>query len=336
MLCHLFWIESCMSWDVFRKRKFGDHHVPSTWLHSTWYLIRQHIISKMASPIPPTPKSFESTSVAKKHAWALETSKTEPQIFPIRARITPRGGEVDQKITAGAKNVAHFILGAVLVASWARLRGQDSSKLASQIEGKSIKNPCKIDQKLDAFQVPFFSNFVRCLEGKWRHVGTKIGSRIDANFERPILKKYWKTNYFQWFSSYWGRSWHRKSIKINQNLKLEMDCLLASILVDFGRFWIDFGSLFWLIFESQLVRKGNQNDERCQGQKPLPKKRPGRRVHLRTPLPPPGPPPPPPPPPGGRQGFFDFWVPWGRVREGETEVVLTRHMTPEGSADLTP
>ena len=25
---------------------------------------------------------------------------------------------------------------------------------------------------------------------------------------------------------------------------------------------------------------------------------------------------------------------WGRVREGETEVALTRHMTPEGSADL--
>ena len=108
-----------------------------------------------------------------------------------------------------------------------------------------------------------------------------------------------------------------------------MDCLLASILVDFCGFWIDFGSLFWLIFEGQLVRKGNQNDERCQGQNSLPKERPGRRVPLRTPPLPPrlG-------PPGGRQGFFDFRVPWGRVREGETEVALTRHMTPEGSADF--
>ena len=26
-------------------------------------------------------------------------------------------------------------------------------------------------------------------------------------------------------------------------------------------------------------------------------------------------------------------MPWGREREGETEVALTRHMTPEGSAD---
>ena len=115
----------------------------------------------MASPIPPTPKSFESTSLEKYiskssknvNAWAPETSETEPQIFPIRAQITPRGGEVDQKITAGAKNVAHFVLGAVLEASWARLRGQHSPKLASQIEGKSIKNRCKINQKIDAFQV---------------------------------------------------------------------------------------------------------------------------------------------------------------------------------------
>ena len=82
----------------------------------------------MASPIPPTPKSFESTSLEKiclkfenVNAWAPETSKTEPQIFPIRAQITPRGGEVDQKITAGAKNVAHFVLGAVLELSWRRL-----------------------------------------------------------------------------------------------------------------------------------------------------------------------------------------------------------------------
>ena len=85
--------------------------------------------SKKASPIPPTPKSFESTSLEKYiskssknvNAWAPETSETEPQIFPIRAQITPRGGEVDQKITAGAKNVAHFVLGAVLELSWRRL-----------------------------------------------------------------------------------------------------------------------------------------------------------------------------------------------------------------------
>ena len=74
-----------------------------------------------------------------------------------------------------------------------------------------------------------------------------------------------------------------------------MDCLLASILVDFCGFWIDFGSLFWLIFEGQLVRKGNQNDERCQGQNSLPKERPGRRVRLRTP-----------PSPRGSAGIFRF------------------------------
>ena len=39
-------------------------------------------------------------------------------------------------------------LGCVLEASWAPLRVQDTSKLASQIEGKSIKNPCKNRSKI--------------------------------------------------------------------------------------------------------------------------------------------------------------------------------------------
>ena len=40
-------------------------------------------------------------------------------------------------------------LGGVLEASWAHLRGQHSSKLASQIEGQSIKNQCKNQTKID-------------------------------------------------------------------------------------------------------------------------------------------------------------------------------------------
>ena len=56
------------------------------------------------------------------------------------------------KITAGAKNVAHFVLGAVLEASWRSLRGQHSSKLASQsrrnIHNKSMQKSIK---KIDAF-----------------------------------------------------------------------------------------------------------------------------------------------------------------------------------------
>ena len=42
-------------------------------------------------------------------------------------------------------------------------------------------------------------------KGKWRHVGTKIGSKIDANFERPILQKLLKNNMkFQCFFQGYG------------------------------------------------------------------------------------------------------------------------------------
>ena len=58
------------------------------------------------------------------------------------------------------KNVAHFVLGAVLDASGRRLggvlaasKGQHRPKLASQIEGKTIKIDATINQKMDAFQV---------------------------------------------------------------------------------------------------------------------------------------------------------------------------------------
>ena len=83
--------------------------------------------------------------------------KSTKNQWTINQKSTQHRSKIEQKSTKnppGAKNVAHFVLGAVLEASWRSLRGQHSSKLASQTEGKSIKNQCKIDQKFDAFQVP--------------------------------------------------------------------------------------------------------------------------------------------------------------------------------------
>ena len=52
------------------------------------------------------------------------------------------------------------------------------------------------------------------MDGKWRHVGTKIESKIDVNFERPILQKVLKNIINSYvFSSFGSRSWHQKSIK---------------------------------------------------------------------------------------------------------------------------
>ena len=68
--------------------------------------------------------------------------KNRPKINPKSIKKRPKIDPKSTKITAGAKNVARFVLGGLLEASWRSLRGQHSSKLASQIEGKSIKNQC--------------------------------------------------------------------------------------------------------------------------------------------------------------------------------------------------
>ena len=86
-------------------------------------------------------------------------TKMKPRINPkstknqwkINQKSTQNRLKIDQKSTRSEKCRALRLgsrLGGVLEASWARLRGQDSSKLASQIEGKSIKNPCKNRSKI--------------------------------------------------------------------------------------------------------------------------------------------------------------------------------------------
>ena len=72
--------------------------------------------------------------------------------------------------------------------------------------------------------------------GKWKHVGTKIGSKIDANFERPILQKLLKkARLFSDCFSFWDRSWHQKSIKkppkieAQDGLPLSIECWLISV-----------------------------------------------------------------------------------------------------------
>ena len=64
-------------------------------------------------------------------------------------------------------------LGSVLEASWACLRGQHSPKLATQIEGKSIKNRCK----MDAFQVAILM-----------HVRLIFGRKMEACWHQDRIK----------------------------------------------------------------------------------------------------------------------------------------------------
>ena len=104
-------------------------------------------------------------------------------------------------------------LGSVLEASWARPRGQHSPKTASQIEGKSIRNPCKSrSTKLMPSKFEFWCIFDWIFGKKMQACWHKIASKIDANFERPILQKRLKNKWnINDLSSLRGRSWQHKS-----------------------------------------------------------------------------------------------------------------------------
>ena len=73
-----------------------------------------------------------------KHQWKIN-QKSTPTSIKNRTNI-------DQKSTRSEKCRALRLgshLGSVLEAFWRSLRDQHSSKLASRVEGKSIKNQCK-------------------------------------------------------------------------------------------------------------------------------------------------------------------------------------------------
>ena len=115
----------------------------------------------------------------------------------LGAKLAPKSDKKSTKNRPGAKNVARFVLGAVLEASWRSLSSQHSSKLAShmKIDKKSMQKSIK---KSMPSKFQFWFNLDLFSEGKRRHVGTNIESKIDVNIERPILQKSlknkWKIN----------------------------------------------------------------------------------------------------------------------------------------------
>ena len=132
-------------------------------------------------------------------------------------------------------------------ASWARLRGQHSPKLASQIEGKSIKNRCKNPSKNRCLPSSSFNAF---LVGFWKENGGMLAPRSDQKSmptsKGRFCKNYCKTNEcLMIFQSYGVEVGIKNQSKIHQKLKPKMDCLLASI---FGGFWWVLGGMLgWKI-----------------------------------------------------------------------------------------
>ena len=67
--------------------------------------------------------------------------------------------------------------------TWLKVGLQNRAKIDKKSIPKSIKN-------LMHLGIDFLSDFDGFLVPKWSQVGTKMGSKIDVNFERPILQKY--------------------------------------------------------------------------------------------------------------------------------------------------
>ena len=105
--------------------------------------------------------------------------KIDRKSIKNRSKINRKSIKIDQNHRWSEKCRALRLgsrLGGVLEASWARLRGQDSSKLASQIEGKSIKNPCKNQSKIRCLPS---SNFDAFLMDFWRENGGMLAPKSD-------------------------------------------------------------------------------------------------------------------------------------------------------------
>ena len=120
--------------------------------------------------------------------------KSTKNQWKINQKSTQNRSKIEQKSTKnrpGAKNVARFVLGAVLEASWRSLRGQHSSKLASQIEGKSIKNQCKNRSKIRCLPS---SSFDPILIDFWRENGgmlaPKSSQKSMSTSKGRFCKKY--------------------------------------------------------------------------------------------------------------------------------------------------
>ena len=79
--------------------------------------------------------------------------------------------------------------GRVLGASWGVLVGNMAPTWLPKRSPNASKIEAKINQFLNASWNRFLKDFGRLWKAKWRQVGIEMASKIDANFERRIIKK---------------------------------------------------------------------------------------------------------------------------------------------------
>ena len=88
--------------------------------------------------------------------------------------------------------------------------------------------------------IGFLKDFAGFWKEKWKQVGIRMASKIDANFERPFSQKIrfslWKNNGFEGSGD---RSWEQKSIKNRSKVEAQDGWPLGIdfwwILMGFGK-----------------------------------------------------------------------------------------------------
>ena len=127
------------------------------------------------------------------------------------------------------------------------LGGQHRPKLASQIEGKSMKKSIK-DRCLPS------RNCDACLIDFWKENGSMLAPRSDQTSMPTSKGRFLKTNenklLFNAFSSFAGRTWHQKSIEHRSNIEAQDEVPLS----------IDFGSIL-MGFEMQVERENRAKSD---------------------------------------------------------------------------
>ena len=105
-----------------------------------------------------------------------KSTKNRPKIDQKSTQNRPKFDQNRKLSRTSSWEPSWSRLGCVLEASWAPLRGQDTSKLASQIEGKSIKNPCKNRSKIRCLPS---SSFDPILIDFWRENGGMLAPKSN-------------------------------------------------------------------------------------------------------------------------------------------------------------
>ena len=114
--------------------------------------------------------------------WRPKPSKIEPKLGQGGARTTKKSkNNIDPtKKGRAADRIPPF--STKMWPTWLQVGLHNRAKIDKKSMPKSIR-------KLMHLGIDFWEDFGEFWEPKWSHVGTKMGSKIDVNFGRPILQK---------------------------------------------------------------------------------------------------------------------------------------------------